>query len=94
MFSEIVVVFSKQEVRLPPRGLAGALHEIYKIREFCLAFCLETMEQSGVTDLRTLRLATQRVVGKGSYDFLTHPPVVFSRAHERYDHFVGRIREL
>jgi len=78
MFSEIVVIFSEQERTQPPRGLVGALREIYKIRKFRLAFYLETTEQIRVANFRALRVATHREVEKGSYNFLPSPPVVFS----------------
>jgi len=79
VFSEIVVVFSEDEVRWPPWGLANLLREVHKIKEFRLAFCLETTERLRAANLRYLTLATQAEVAKGSYDFLPRPPLVFSR---------------
>ena len=84
VFSEIVVIFPG-EVSWP-RGLAEVLHEIYRIREFRLVFCLETMERSRVVDLQAFEIATRAEMAKGSYDFLPCPPVIFFRALTKYDH--------
>jgi len=74
-------------VRWPPVGLTGALREMHKIREFRLSYCLETMERIRAPNLRLLTLATQAEVYKGSFDFLSHPPLVFSRTLTKYDCF-------
>jgi hypothetical protein len=62
-------------------GLAEVLREIHGIRQFRLAFCLETTERF-MSDgyLRALVRRTQADVMEGFYDFLPSPPVVFSRA--------------
>ena len=93
VFSEIVIVFSDREIFWASLDLDKELREIYEIREFRLAFCLETMEQTRVVDLRALRLVTQSKVEKGFYDFLTQPPVIFSRTFPSYDLYVNRFRE-
>ncbi|KAF9645693.1 hypothetical protein BDM02DRAFT_3189480 [Thelephora ganbajun] len=79
VFSEIVVVFSEEEVQWPPLGLAEALRGIYQVRAFRLAFCLETVEWVEAENLRALTSTTQADVANGFYDFLPCPPVVFSR---------------
>ena len=84
----MIVVFS-EGTRLRS-ALAEALHEIYQIREFRLVFCLETIEGAITADLQLLRLAIQRGVEKGTYDFLSCPPVAFSRTLAEYDRFMGR----
>jgi len=83
VFSEIVVVFSADDVCWPPCGLAEMLHEMYEIREFRVAFCLEA-EEIRASNLRTLKSATQADVANGSYDFLPGPPVIFSRNLAKY----------
>jgi hypothetical protein len=52
---------------------------MYEIREFRVAFCLETTERFGVLNSQDLESAMQVEVAKSSYDFLPHPPLVFSR---------------
>ncbi|KAF9645592.1 hypothetical protein BDM02DRAFT_3262827 [Thelephora ganbajun] len=89
VFSEIVVVFSEQDVDWQPLGLAEVLHEIYEVRKFRLAFCLETIEQVRAEDLRVLVSATQADVMVGFYDFLPCPPIVFSRTVAKLDRYVG-----
>ena len=86
LFSEIVIVFSEQEVLSPPLGLARWLSKVYKVKEFRLAFCLEAAERTRAVYLRSLRLATQLEVDTGFYNFLPHPPVVFSRTLAKYNH--------
>jgi hypothetical protein len=89
VFSEIVVVFSGVEARWPPRDLAERLHEIYKIREFRVAFCLETAERLGVSSLRIMKSTMQAEVAKGSYDFLPCPPLVFFPYSGKVGSFYG-----
>ena len=89
VFSEIVVIFSEEEVLWPPWDLAEVLREIHEIRKFHLAFCLETMERIRAMNLRALSLATQREVEKGTYDFLACPPAVFSRTPANCDHLMN-----
>jgi len=78
VFSEIVVVFSVDDISWPPTNLAEMLREMYKIRRFRVAFCLEA-EAIRASNLRPLRLATEADVMNGFYDFLPCPPVIFSR---------------
>ena len=85
VFCEIVVVFSWREIDWISEGLARILREMYDVREFKLAFCLEGLE--GWRVLYTDRLAsnTRAAVAAGTYDFLPCPPSVFSRTVMRYD---------
>ena len=85
VFSDIVVVFSEHEVRRLPTGLGGALHRMFKIRKFRVAFCLETMERLEAHNLRLLMSEIEVGALKGSLDFLPCPPVVFSRTLAKYD---------
>jgi len=85
VFSEIVVIFSENEVRRLPPGLAKALHEMYKIRKFRVAFCLETIERFEAHNLRLLTSEIEVGALKGSLDFLPCPPSVFSRTLAKYD---------
>lgn len=85
VFSEIVVVFSEEEVHRLPPGLAKALHKMYKIRKFSVAFCLETIERFEVYSLRLLASEIEMGALKGSLDFLPCPPSVFSRTLAKYD---------
>ena len=54
MFSDIVVIFFEEQVRWPPVGLADALREMYKIREFRVSYRLEIMKRIGALNLRGL----------------------------------------
>jgi len=83
VFSEIVVVFSTKGLYHSPRGFASTLHEMYRIRQFKAAFCLETLGGSTVGDLHALVLKTRAAVVEGTYDFLPCPPSVFSRVRDR-----------
>ena len=70
---------------MPPPGLAGWLSEVYEVKVFRLAFCLEMAERTRDAYLRALRLVIQKEVNMGFYDFLPHPPAVFSRPLAKYD---------
>ena len=83
VFSEIVVVSPDEPRKLC--GMAQALRQLYEIRRFCLAFCLETADQSGVGNLQALEIAIRNKVTQGSYDFLPRPPVVFACTLTKYD---------
>lgn len=86
-FSELIVVFSEFEIRWPLRGLDEVLHEMYKTKKFLVEFCVETLEELRVPNLRKLTLDTRKAVARGAYDFLPSPPFVFSRTITRYGRF-------
>ena len=85
VFAEIVVVFSAREVHYPPRVVASILREMYEIKEFKVAFCLEAPEELRTSKSHCLALEIRDAVVAGAYDFLPCPPVVFSRTVTRYD---------
>ena len=78
VFSEIVIVFSELDV-FRARPLEPILRELYRTKEFRVAFCLETLEELRAESLRKLTLDTGAAVRAGLYDFLPCPPLVFSR---------------
>lgn len=69
----------------PPQGLGGVLRDMYHVKKFRVAFCLETLEKFMAPDLHELTLETERVAALGTYDFLPCPPFVFARTKTRYD---------
>ena len=70
----------------PSESLAGVVHELYEIKEFNVAFCLEALETSvRMENQRKLTLETNEAVAAGVYDFLPYPPSVFSRPVSNYD---------
>lgn len=83
-FSEVVVVFYELDVRWPPRGLNEVLREMYKIKRFRVAFCLETQEELRAQGLHRLTMDTGAAAAGGAYEFLPSPPSVFSRRGTRY----------
>ena len=83
-FSEIVVIFSESEADRPSGSFDFILRELYGIREFTVAFCLEAYETFRVESQRKLTLETERAVAAGAYDFLPRPPLVFSRTFRGY----------
>ena len=83
-FSEVVVVFHELDVRWPPRGLNEGLREMYKIKRFRVAFCLEALEELRVPNLHQLTLDTRAAAEGGAYDFLPSSPLVFFRTVTRY----------
>lgn len=86
VFSEIVAVFFTSEVGRPSESLACVVHELYKIKEFNVAFCLEALETSvRMENQRKLTLETNEAMAAGLYDFLPCPPSVFSRPVLNYD---------
>ena len=82
--SEIVVIFSESEADRPSGSFDFILRELYRIREFTVAFCLEAYETLRVESQRKLTLETERAVAAGAYDFLPRPPLVFSRTFRDY----------
>lgn len=78
-------MFSEEGIFWLPPGLADILREMYEIKPFRVAFCLETMDEVLNSKLRALRSATRAEVARGSFDFLPHPPVVFSRPLAKRD---------
>lgn len=84
-FSKIVIVFSEEEVRWLPAGLADTLHEMYKVRKVSVAFCLETIERVEDSNFRLLKSEIEAGALKGSLDFLPSPPFVFCRTLAKYD---------
>ena len=92
-FSEIVVVFSEMDVYMPSQELARALRQLYEIKEFRVAFCLETLDGLRAQGLRQLQRNTNGVVKGGIFDFLPCPPLVFSRTVTGYDRSVSSPRE-
>jgi len=83
-FSELIVVFSEFEIRWPLKGLDEVLREMYKVKKFRVSFCVETLEELRVWNLRRLTLDTRKAVARGAYDFLPSPPFVYSRTVTRY----------
>lgn len=79
-FSEIVIIFSGRDVYRPAESLASIVREFCRIKEFRVAFCLETQGYSRAENLRTLTLETERAAVAGLYDFLPYPPLVFACA--------------
>lgn len=79
-------MFSEVQVDWPPLGLIETLREMHVIRQFRLAFCLETTMRFMSEYLQTLTHRTQTDVAGGFYDFLLSPPVVFSRTLAKYEH--------
>lgn len=84
-FSEIVVVFPRMETPWPPPVLVEALREMCVIKEFRVAFCLETSEMLGAPGLHHMTLETMAAAAGGTFDFLPCPPLVFSRTVTRFD---------
>jgi len=84
VFSEMVLIFS-EGVHLPP-GLGEVLRGLYGIKDFGVAFCLETLEELRVLHLHRLTLEIREAAAGGAFGFLPHPPLVFSRTVTRYDH--------
>lgn len=78
-------MFSEPDVRWPPRGLVQVLRDMHDIKEFRVAFCLETLEGFMAPNLRGLTLNTKRAAALGTYDFLSCSPFVFARAEARHD---------
>ena len=93
-FSEIVVVFSERQVYDPSDSLTQVLHEIYEIKKFRLAFCLEALEELRAPSLHHLTLRTRAAAAAGTYDFLPCPPSVFSRMVTKYDRFKSSVRDM
>jgi len=83
-FSEIVIIFSGGDVYRPSKTLASIVRGFCKIKEFKVAFCLETLGDSGAENLRRLTLETGRAAEIGLYDFLPRPPLVFSCPITKY----------
>lgn len=83
-FSEIVIIFSGRDVYRPSESLALIVREFCKIKNFRVAFCLETLGDSRGENLRMLTLETERAAAAGLYDFLTYPPFVFSCTMAKY----------
>jgi hypothetical protein len=72
-----------------PQGLAQVLCEMYEIKEFKVAFCLETLEELRVQNLHHLTLEVKAAVAGGTFDFLPCSPLVFSRTVTCYDRFMS-----
>ena len=81
VFSEIVVVFSEEDEYRSwgLAQLAQVVCEMYGIKKFRLAFCLEVLEEWRVQNLRLLTKETEDAVARGNFDFLPCPLSVFSR---------------
>lgn len=94
VFSEIVVVFSERQVYHPLERLAWVLREMYEIKRFKVAFCLEALEESRAEKLHHLTLRTKEAAVAGTWDFLSCPPLVFSRTATRYDRFKTSIGDM
>jgi hypothetical protein len=61
------------------------LHEMYDIKKFRVAFCLQALEKFMAQGLHELTLNTKRAAELGVYNFLPCPPLVFARTETRYD---------
>ena len=71
-------MFSESDVDRPSESLASMVREFYEIKEFRVNFCLMTLGDPMVENLRRLTLETERAAAAGLYDFLPCPPLVFS----------------
>ena len=83
MFSEIVVSLTPWGIHRV-RPLEPALRELYRTKEFKVAFCLEVSNRTGLEDKDRLILGMEKIVGTGLYDFLPCPPLIFSRSVVSY----------
>jgi hypothetical protein len=87
VFSEIVFVFYESDVRHAwPMSLPHLVRELYGIKECQVVFCLDALDESREALLHLLALKTERAVAAGLYDFLSCPPLVFSRRMTKDDH--------
>ncbi|KAF9783246.1 hypothetical protein BJ322DRAFT_1069790 [Thelephora terrestris] len=84
MFYELVVIFPGGEVGRPSGTLVCVLRELYEVREFSVAFCLEALQMSRAEDLRKVKLEAEVAVEAGLYDFLPRPPLVFFQKVANY----------
>lgn len=84
VFSEVVIILRQLDIP-GTEPLAAVLRELYGVKEFRVAFCLEIVEELRVKDQRTLTLEMRNAVRTGLYDFLPSPPLVFSRHIAEYD---------
>ena len=62
VFSEIVFILPKCEVRVLPQALVEVMHGVHKAREFCPEFCPEIIEGTVAESLRALTHGTWRTV--------------------------------
>jgi len=63
-------VFSEMEAPCPSRTPSALIsREMYEIKEFKVASCLETLEVLRVPNLRRLTSETGKAVAAGTYDF-------------------------
>lgn len=79
-------MFSGRDVYRPSESLVSIVREFCKIKEFRVAYCLEMLGDSRAEaeNLRMLTLETERAAVAGLYDFLPHPPLVFSCSMTKY----------
>lgn len=84
VFSEVIFIFSEEEVRWPPLGLVEVICRLHKIREFHLSFCLETQDVVPKC-FPALTRVIQEDIANGFYDFLRSPPAVFFRTPTGFD---------
>ena len=84
VFFELTIIFSENEVDFSSEILARAIRELYGIKEFHVAFCLESLENSKADLQRKLAEETEGAVAAGLYDFLPRPPLVVSRTVAKY----------
>ena len=82
-FSEVVVIFPEGGFRRVPERLVSVLREMYEIKKFRVAFCLELAERR-MPYAHRLTLEVEEGVAAGIYDFLPCPPSVFFRTMTRY----------
>ena len=69
--------------------MARILREMYEVKEFRVAFRLETLEVLRVPNSCRLTSETRKAVTAGTYDFLPCPPLIFSRTVTKYDRFMA-----
>ena len=84
VFSEIVVSLGWWDIHYV-QLLEPALRELYRTKEFRVAFCLEVsswMEEMGQSERELTRM--KALVGTGLYDFLPCPPSIFYRMVVKY----------
>jgi hypothetical protein len=83
-FSELVVIFPVDEAGRPSGTMVRVLRDLYEVREFSVAFCLEASQMSRAEDLRKVKLEAEVAVEAGLYDFLPRPPLVFFQKVANY----------
>ena len=88
LFSDNVIVLTKEVVPWSSWAGADAFREMYEIKKFRLIFCLEMLDASRVSNPRDMIMAVQGELAEGSFDFLPCPPLVLSRTVTQDDLYI------